>query len=389
MIFKYLARLMLTIEGATIHTLMRLMEDGKPFKPHMDKLEGSARFFFEKEFFDPSFSATKKQILKRLWGVLSTPAFERMFAQAENKLDLFEALNDGKIILINTAKDLLKDEGSQLFGRFFIAMLAQTALERSTLSEQERTPTFVYVDEAQEYFDDRIETILSQARKYKLSISLAHQTLDQLSPRLRAAFLSNTSTKCVGGVSSKDAHTLSAELHTTPEFIEGMKRRRDRTEFAVWVKHQTPQAIRMTVPLGFLERQPMLAEEDFDALIETNRERYCGRLEDVLSLSSSIERSEETPDRSDRQPQTVERTAKNVSRETPSTSPPWAPAPVNPTPSVPSPGDDAGDGPTPAAERRAVSSKAPSTAPARAAPSIVTCSRWSRKWASSRASARR
>ena len=102
---------------------------------------------------------TKKQILKRLWGVLSTPAFERMFAQQENKLDLFEATRSGKIILISTAKELLKEEGSALFGRFFIALLKQATLERSVLDPSERTPTFVYVDEAQEYFDDSIETL--------------------------------------------------------------------------------------------------------------------------------------------------------------------------------------------------------------------------------------
>lgn len=281
-IFRYLARLMLAIPGATIHTLMQLMEDGRAFKPHMAALEGSARFFFEKEFFHPSFSATKKQILKRLWGVLSTPAFERMFAQRENKLDLFAALNRGSIILINTAKDLLKTEGSQLFGRFFVSMLSQAALERSTLQEGERTPTFVYVDEAQEYFDDTIETILSQARKYRLGITLAHQTLDQLSPRLRAAFLSNTSLKCAGGVSAKDARALASELHTTPQFIESMRRRRDRTEFAVWLKHRTPDALLLSVPLGFLERQPTLPDEEFDELIAANRARYCGTLTDLF-----------------------------------------------------------------------------------------------------------
>ncbi len=277
-IFKYLARLMLEIPGATIHTLMQLMEDGRPFRPHMEKLEGSARWFFEKEFFDSSFSATKKQILKRLWGVLSTPAFERMFAQPSNKLDLFSALNDGKIVLINTAKDLLKREGSELFGRFFIALLAQAALERSVLDPDERTPTFVYVDEAQEYFDDSIETILNQARKYRVGLTLAHQTLDQLTPRLRSALLSNTSIKCVGGVSARDARALADELHTTPAFIESMRRRGGKTEFAVWLKQRTPQAIRLSVPLGYLERQPMLTEEAYDDLIEANRARYCGTL---------------------------------------------------------------------------------------------------------------
>jgi len=283
-IFRYLARLMLTIPGATIHTLMQLMEDGRPFKRHMDELDGSARYFFQTEFFHPSFSATKKQILKRLWGVLSTPAFERMFAQKANKLDLFEALNDGKIILISTAKDLLKQDGSALFGRFFIAMLSQAALERSTIEENDRTPTFVYIDEAQEYFDDSIETILNQARKYRVGLTLAHQTLDQLSPRLRSAILANTSLKCVGGVSARDARSLADELRTTSDFIEDMRRRGDRSEFAVWLKHSTPRAIRLSVPLGFLERQPLLSEEAFNAVIEANRARYCGTLADVVGF---------------------------------------------------------------------------------------------------------
>lgn len=283
-IFRYLARLMLAIPGATIHTLMQLMEDGRAFRTQMAELEGSARHFFATEFFHASFAATKKQILKRLWGVLSTPAFERMFAQASNKLDLFEALNDGKIILISTAKDLLKAEGSALFGRFFIAMLAQVALERSTIPAGRRTPTFVYVDEAQEYFDESIETILNQARKYRVGLTLAHQTLDQLAPRLRAALHANTSLKCVGGVSSKDARALADELHTSADFIESMRRRKDRTEFALWLKQRTPHALRMTVPLGHLERQPILSEEAYAALLAENRARHCGTLADVLAF---------------------------------------------------------------------------------------------------------
>jgi hypothetical protein len=284
-IFKYLARLLLTVPGATIHTLMQLMEDGKPFKPYMDALDGSARYFFQTEFFQPSFAATKKQILRRLWGVLATPAFERMFAQTSNKLDLFQAMQDGKIILVSTAKDLLKQEGSQLFGRFFIAMLAQAALERSTVAAPDRTPTFVYVDEAQEYFDDTVETILNQARKYRVSLTVAHQALDQLSPRLRAIFHANTAMKCAGGVSAKDARAFADELHTSADFIESMKRGRGRTEFAAWIRHQTPQALRLSIPLGHVERQPTLTEEQFDALLSRNRARYCGTLADIPVLS--------------------------------------------------------------------------------------------------------
>jgi hypothetical protein len=139
----------------------------------------------------------------------------------------------------------------------------------------------VYVDEAQEYFDDNIETILNQARKYRVGLTLAHQTLDQLSPRLRSALFANTSFKCAGGVSAKDARALSDELHTTPDFIEGMKRRGARSEFAAWVKHRTGQAIRLSVELGYLERQPALTEEAYDDLLAANRERFCGTLAQI------------------------------------------------------------------------------------------------------------
>ncbi|MBX9803513.1 MAG: type IV secretion system DNA-binding domain-containing protein [Caulobacteraceae bacterium] len=280
-IFRYLARLMITIPGATIHTLMQIMEDGARFKPHMGRLQGSARHFFATEFFAPSFAATKKQILRRLWGVLSTPAFERMFSQAENKLDLYAAMNEGKIILVSTAKDLLKQDGSALLGRFFIAMIAQAALERSVIPAEDRTPTFVYIDEAQEYFGDDVETILNQARKYRVGLTLAHQTLDQLSPRLRAALHANTSLKFAGGVSARDARAFADELHTTSNFIEGMRRRRDRTEFAAWLKNMTPSAVRLTAPLGYLERQPTLTAEAFERLLDANRTRYCGTLADA------------------------------------------------------------------------------------------------------------
>ena len=272
-IFRYLARLMITIPGANLQTLMQVMEDGAPFKPYMGRLQGSARHFFATEFFAPSFAATKKQILRRLWGVLSTPAFERMFMQRENRLDLYAAMNEGKIILVSTAKDLLKQDGSALLGRFFIAMIAQAALERSVIPADRRTPTFVYIDEAQEYFGDDVETILNQARKYRVGLTLAHQTLDQLSPRLRAALHANTSLKFAGGVSAKDARAFADELHTTADFIESMRRRRDRTEFAVWLKNMTPGAVRLTTPLGYLERQPTSSVEAFDRLLDANRAR--------------------------------------------------------------------------------------------------------------------
>lgn len=285
-IFKYLARLMLEIPDANIHTLRDLMDDAEPFIPHMEKLKGSARYFFEREFFDRSFSPTKKQISKRLWGVLATPSFERMFAQSENKVDMFDLLNQGSIVLINTAKDLLKQEGCELFGRFFLSMISQAAMERSVIAEEDRTPTTVYVDEAQEYFDDNVGILLAQARKYKIGLICANQTLDQLSPGLRSSFMSNTGTKVVGGLSAKDANAFAAEMHTSAEFLQSLKKRQGASEFALQVRHHTVQAIRVEVPLGFLESQDTLNDEEYDELIDQNRLRFTAQVTDEEAVQA-------------------------------------------------------------------------------------------------------
>ena len=186
-IFRYVTRLMLHIPDATIHTLRELMEPGseKRFAPHIAKLTGTARKFFETEFASKEFEQTKKQVLRRLWGILENQTFERMFSHPRSKLDLFAEMNAGKVILINTAKDLLKEQGTEIFGRFFIALIAQAAQERATLPAHKRTPAIVYIDEAQDYFDRNIGLILAQTRKYNVGMVLAHQYLASLNPSSR------------------------------------------------------------------------------------------------------------------------------------------------------------------------------------------------------------
>ena len=169
-VFRYVTRLMFHIPDATIHTLCDLMEAGgtAKYQEHIAKLEGTPRRFFETEFESKEFAATKTQVLRRLYGVLENQTFERMFANPESKFDMFTELNAGKLILINTSKSLLKEQGTEIFGRFFIALIAQAAQERATLRQQDRLPAMIYIDEAQDYFDANIGVILSQARKYKV-----------------------------------------------------------------------------------------------------------------------------------------------------------------------------------------------------------------------------
>ena len=278
-IFRYVMRLMLHIPDATIHTLRELMEPKAEvtFAPYFAKLDGSARHFFKTEFTSREFEQTKKQVLRRLWGILENRTFERMFSHPKSKLDLFAEMNAGKVILINTAKDLLKEQGSQIFGRFFIALIAQAAQERATLPEKKRLPTFVYIDEAADYFDRNIGLILAQARKYKVGMVLAHQYLGQLDPKLQEAFGANTSIKFAGGVSAKDARTLAPMLYTTPDLIE----RQPKGSFAAHIRGVSKRAVPLSFPFGYLESERKMNQKEQSALRQRMRDRYAVHYSDL------------------------------------------------------------------------------------------------------------
>ena len=314
-IFRYIARLMMEIPDATIHTLLELMMNGEKYRPYMEKLPGTARVFFMTQFFDRQFSENKKQIIARLWGVLSNTTLERMFSHPKNKLDLFRLTQEGKIILINTAKDFLGHEGSSIFGRFIVSLIAQAAIQRAILPAYERTPTFAYIDEAEDYFDDNIDRLVNQSRKFKIGLVFSHQNLDQLSPALRASVLASTSIKFAGGLSSKDANVLDAEFRTPSDFLLKQKKRSDFTEFACYVKNFTPKALSVRIPLGYVESQPTLDDHQYELLIENNRLQY--------SVSPHV------PDIETSAP-VYKRTERPV-RE-PIKEPPKAPPPVIPTP---------------------------------------------------------
>ncbi|MEN3976601.1 type IV secretory system conjugative DNA transfer family protein [Emcibacter sp. SYSU 3D8] len=272
-IFRYVTRLMLHIPNATIHTLRELMEPRSEvkFASHIAKLGGTPRHFFETEFGSKEFEQTRKQVLRRLWGILENQTFERMFSHPRSKLDLFAEMNAGKVILINTAKDLLKETGTEIFGRFFIALIAQAAQERAVLAPEKRMPTFVYIDEAADYFDHNIGIILSQARKYNVGMVLAHQYLGQLDPRLQEAFSANTSIKFAGGVSARDARALAQMMGCDPALIEAQP----KLSFAASVRGITKGAVPLQFPYGSMEEMPRMSASDSQALRASMRRKYA------------------------------------------------------------------------------------------------------------------
>lgn len=269
-LFRYVLRAMLNIEGATIHTFRELMEGSGQYRDAIERLPLTARTFMQTEFNSREHEQTKRQVVRRLWGILENRSFERMFSHPRNKLDMFAEMNAGKIILINTAKDLLKQEGSAIFGRFFIALIAQAAQERAAVPGA-RLPCFVYIDECADYLDHNVGIILAQARKFNVGMVLAHQYIGQLPPRLQEGFDANTAIKFVGGVSSIDARAFARMLRCEPDFIE----RQPKGHFAAFVRNFTDRAIALRIPFGRLEAMARMSEVEWQQVRDGVRTRYA------------------------------------------------------------------------------------------------------------------
>ena len=174
----------------------------------------------------------------------------KLFANPKTELDIGRALNSGSIILIDTSKDVLK-KASAPFGRIFIALILQALFERAPIPESKRHPTHLIIDEAHEYFDQNVNTLLSQVRKYRCGCVFAHQQLGQATPDLRASLAASTSIKMASGVSSADARILAPDFRTTPEFLLDQP----IGHFATFIKNVTKQAVAVQVTPGVLERE--------------------------------------------------------------------------------------------------------------------------------------
>ncbi len=283
-LFRYLGLLLMQIPGGNIHTLRELMENGHKFKPYMDKLSGSTKTYFETRFFAPDLKATKTQILQRLWGVLSNRALDRIFSATKNSINFDQALADGKIIFINTSKEYLGEEGSAIFARMMVSILGQSLMRRAALKPDKRTPTYIYIDEAEGVIDQTLIRLISQTRKHRASFTIAHQHLAQLSSSALSGILANTSIKLAGGVSAKDAATLATEYRCKSDFILAQKKDENYSHFALFTKNITPSAMTFEVPLGYAERCDSLSSDEYAELLQQSRDWYGQIPKDVPAL---------------------------------------------------------------------------------------------------------
>jgi hypothetical protein len=151
---------------------------------------------------------------------LTSPLIRKVFASPSNSLDLRHVMDSGKILLVNLSHGRLGEDSAALLGALLVTSIEQAAKSRADLPEDQRRDFYLYADEFQTYAGtESLAVILSQARKYRLNLSLANQLVDQMAPDLVATVFGNVGSLCVMQVGHRDAEHLAEELgaDVTPE----------------------------------------------------------------------------------------------------------------------------------------------------------------------------
>jgi len=159
-------------------------------------------------------------IQNKIGQLISNPLIRNIIGQVKSNIDIRKMMDDGKIFIANLSKGRIGEENSKLLGALLITKLQLAAMSRVDIPEEKRKDFFVYVDEFQNFATEAFADILSEARKYRLSLVLANQYMAQLeemtalgrSTKVRDAVFGNVGTFIVFRVGAEDAEYLEKEF---------------------------------------------------------------------------------------------------------------------------------------------------------------------------------
>lgn len=149
---------------------------------------------------------------------LSSAVIRNIVGQSKSTINMRELMDDKKILLMNLAKGRIGEDNSALLGAMMVTKIQLAAMSRVDIPEKERLDFFLYVDEFQNFATQSFANILSEARKYRLSIIIAHQYVEQLEEEVQAAVFGNVGTIITFRVGGSDAEILAKEF--IPRFVE-------------------------------------------------------------------------------------------------------------------------------------------------------------------------
>ncbi len=215
-VFRFTVLALLDYPHATMRGMISMLTDRNYRQKVVEYIEDDmVKRFWAIEFADWSEKFDTDAIIplvNKLGQFLSDPMLRNIFGQKENKIDIEKIMNEQKILLINLSKGKIGEENSSFFGAMFLTKIKQAGMARAKLSHDARKDFYLYVDEFQNIVTDTFENILSEARKYGLNLTVAHQYVGQLLPKVQQAVLGNVGSIISFRVGGDDAVKLKPEF---------------------------------------------------------------------------------------------------------------------------------------------------------------------------------
>lgn len=208
--------------GSTLLGINRILSD----KKYRRKVVAKVKDPVIKSFWNVEFAGyTEKYaqeavapIQNKIGQFLSANVIRNMVAQVKSTIDIRKLMDEGKIIIMNLSKGRIGEDNSRLLGGMLITKIQLAAMERVDTPEAMRRDFFLYVDEFQNFATPSFANILSEARKYRLSLIMAHQYVKQLDEIVADAVFGNVGTIISFRIGGADAETLAKEF--APVFLE-------------------------------------------------------------------------------------------------------------------------------------------------------------------------
>ena len=213
--------LMADPKGATFIDIPQCFTDPEFVKSKLKYVTDKAVYdYWTKEFPASQKSSDAGEVITWFaskWGpFLSNTIMRNTLGQVKSGFNIREIMDNKKIFLVNLSKGRLGDINANLLGMIFVMKFQQAAMSRQDIPEEERKDFCLYVDEFQNFATDSFESILSEARKYRLNLIVANQFMTQLTDKIREALLGNVGTIICGRVGVTDADLMVKAF--TPTF---------------------------------------------------------------------------------------------------------------------------------------------------------------------------
>ena len=215
-IFAHAVRTLMDVPSATLLYLPRLLQDDvfrASCVAHVTDPVVRAFWLHEYGAYPPRFREEAiAPVLNKIGRVLMTPAIRNIIAQPKSTIDLRFMMDEGRVLIANLSKGALGEGPAHLLGALLVTALAQAALSRRDIAEPNRRPFHVYVDEFQSFATTGFALILSEARKYGLTLTLAHQYLDQVPDALLDAVFGNVGSMIAFRTGAGDAERIARQF---------------------------------------------------------------------------------------------------------------------------------------------------------------------------------